>query len=271
VRYWMMPFAAAMVLAACTPPEEIAPAGDPAVDNIVADAAHNSRNALDWWGTYAGTLPCADCAGIETVVTLSREGTYRREQRYLGKADDPFVDEGSVEWDAAGRHIRLFAGGEVLQVYQVGENRLFHLDQAGDRIGGDLAARYELVKRMSDSRLEDHAWRLVELMGEPIKASAGPSVAFVRFDPAASRIGGSSSCNRFSGSYTLGPGNRLTLGDNLLSTRMACPEGSIEADFLRMLAAIEGYAIAEGVLTLTGADAVPLARFELASEGEDSP
>ena len=46
----------------------VAPVGAAAAAG--ADAAHNSRNALDWAGTYEGVLPCADCPGIQTRLSL---------------------------------------------------------------------------------------------------------------------------------------------------------------------------------------------------------
>ena len=33
---------------------------------------HNSLNSLDWEGTYSGILPCADCAGIQTLIKLNK-------------------------------------------------------------------------------------------------------------------------------------------------------------------------------------------------------
>ena len=43
----------------------------------VPDPAHNSRNSLDWAGIYEGVLPCADCPGIQTRLTLSRDESVR--------------------------------------------------------------------------------------------------------------------------------------------------------------------------------------------------
>ncbi len=37
---------------------------------------HTSQNSLDWAGVYEGVLPCADCPGIQTRLTLSRDETY---------------------------------------------------------------------------------------------------------------------------------------------------------------------------------------------------
>jgi hypothetical protein len=36
-------------------------------------------------GVYRGTLPCADCAGIETTLTLRRDGTFTLSRQYQGR------------------------------------------------------------------------------------------------------------------------------------------------------------------------------------------
>ena len=59
------------LLAGCTPSKPISARSVP-VDN------HTARNALDWPGSYEGTLPCADCPGIRTRLTLMKDGRYER-------------------------------------------------------------------------------------------------------------------------------------------------------------------------------------------------
>ena len=51
---------------------------------IPIESGDNSQNSLDWEGTYRGILPCADCEGIETKITLSANGTYEYKASYLG-------------------------------------------------------------------------------------------------------------------------------------------------------------------------------------------
>lgn len=106
----------------------------------------SSATSLDWAGTYVGILPCADCEGIETRLTLSADLTYRISTRYLGRRLEPYVAAGRFSWDEEGRTIRLayYRGGPGR--YLVGENQVFHLDEDGQRIGGELAERYRLVK-----------------------------------------------------------------------------------------------------------------------------
>jgi len=107
---------------------------------------HSSRISLDWEGTYRGTLPCADCEGIETCVTLFEDGSYARQTSYLGKGAEPVTDEGRFVWDDSGERITLEPKDAGSQMYEVGENVLIHLDREGRQIGGDLSTRYRLVK-----------------------------------------------------------------------------------------------------------------------------
>lgn len=51
--------------------------------------------------TYIGTFPCADCAGIETSLSISHEdvndseGTFTLTQKYLGKDADAIISKGN--------------------------------------------------------------------------------------------------------------------------------------------------------------------------------
>ena len=112
----------------------------------VIDAAHNSRNALTWQGTYSGTTPCADCEGIKTSLTL-QENTYVLETTYLGKSDKVYKEEGNFVWNEKGSIITLDGekGGFKLQ-YRVGENQLIQLDNEGNKIEGQFAEMYILTK-----------------------------------------------------------------------------------------------------------------------------
>lgn len=60
------------------------------MDSIVEEAAHNAKKSLDYIGTYKGVLPCADCEGLETVLCINENNTYKLQTRYLGKGDKVF-------------------------------------------------------------------------------------------------------------------------------------------------------------------------------------
>ncbi|MDR0437373.1 MAG: copper resistance protein NlpE [Bacteroidales bacterium] len=113
--------------------------------NEVIDAAHNSRNSLDWAGTYIGILPCADCEGIKNQVTLNTDETYELSYLFIGKSDTPFVTSGTFKWNDAGSQITLQDEGFPIR-YKVGEGKLFQLDIDGNPITGELANMYILTK-----------------------------------------------------------------------------------------------------------------------------
>lgn len=108
------------------------------------DTTHTSQNSLDWQGIYEGTLPCADCPGIKTTITLENKGSFVYQAEYLDR-NLVVADSGAFMWHDNGSVVHL-KGEDVDIKFQVGENQLFHLDENGDRISGELAEYYILKK-----------------------------------------------------------------------------------------------------------------------------
>ena len=250
-----------LLLSACVTadPERTSP------DPPNPDPAHNSRLSLDWDGTYRGVLPCADCPGIETVITLTADGTYLRTIRYLEREDGYRRDQGEFQWNDAGSAVTL-GDGENSQQYQVGENRLFFLDRQGQRIEGALAENYVLVKDLTDPRLEERDWVLTELLGEPVALPEDQPAPSLRFDSSTGRVSGSDGCNRLMGSYRLLERDRIEFGQ-LAGTLMACPDMTLPDRFRDMLGKVGDYAISDGELSLFKGRMAILARFRSAGDG----
>ena len=111
------------------------------------DAAHNSRNSLNWEGEYYGVIPAADGPGIEVTIVLRSDLTFTAQYVYIDREDSEFSEAGSFVWDKAGRKITL--GTEAIpSQYQVGEGQLIQLDMDGKPITGILANNYVLRQRM---------------------------------------------------------------------------------------------------------------------------
>ena len=107
----------------------------------------NSQNSLDWEGTYKGIIPCADCEGIKTEITIKYDLTYVIKTIYLGKADGKtFEKTGRFVWDKTGSNITLEELNGKPSQYKVGENQLIQLDLEGKIITGALAEKYVLKK-----------------------------------------------------------------------------------------------------------------------------
>lgn len=137
---------ATMALASCNTNSTSEANIDTTAVETTIDGAHNSQNSLDYAGTYTGELPCADCEGIETQITLNEDGTFAKKMTYLGKGDNAsFEEKGNYTWNTAGQLITL-EGHKVPNQYFVGENTLTQLDIKGQKIEGELAALYVLKK-----------------------------------------------------------------------------------------------------------------------------
>jgi heat shock protein HslJ len=228
--------------------------------NTPISSSETSENALDWNGQYKGTLPCADCEGIATTLTLKSDGSFQRVVYYRGKSDTANVDRGKFEWDTSGSTITIILDNDQTQSYKVGENQLWHLDQNGEMISGDLAAKYILTKNLMDFQLENKTWVLKELMGQPIVTEEGDTQAHLQFNSENAMITGSNGCNRISMGYELLEGQRLKIAPGI-STLMACPEDSISDTFNEVLQRADNYTVSDGELHLNKARMAPMAKF----------
>lgn len=138
---------AAIVLLACN-----GGSAEATVDEEVPTApdGHNAQLSIDYEGTYVGLLPCADCEGIETELTLHKDNTYDLSSKYIGKGDgQPFVSTGVFVWRPDGSTIELQGDTDGAFLYFVGENKLWQLDLEGNRVEGALAEKYILEKKLN--------------------------------------------------------------------------------------------------------------------------
>lgn len=92
-------------------------------------------------GIYKGSLPCADCESIETLLTLDSENNFEMNYFYQGKNDRLFQRNGT--WKLNNETLILQG---VDQQYQVDKSTLWQLDLSGNRIMGALADKYKLMK-----------------------------------------------------------------------------------------------------------------------------
>jgi len=84
-------------------PEAVAPAA-PAADAIPsAQGAPFDTKAFA--GTFTGTLPCADCPGIDTRLVLAADGTYTITESYQERSAPELKGDGT--WTAEENNQRL--------------------------------------------------------------------------------------------------------------------------------------------------------------------
>ena len=229
-------FAIFLTIVSCHP-------GKKSKSQNVKHLGDNSMSSVDWDGIYQGILPCADCEGIKTQLTLNKDLTYVLQTQYLGRKDSVFTKKGKFGWVNNGGSIVL--DNDNNQKYLVGENRIFHLDKDGNRISGDLAEKYVLEKEKQV--LVGKYWKLVRLNGKDVIDQR--KEPYIEFDTENMRASGNGGCNQFSCSYEIPGPNRITFG-NIMSTKMACMGNSVEDDFFRVLAETTIYSVSANELKL---------------------
>lgn len=220
----------------------------------------NSQNSLDWPGSYQGILPCADCIGIETVITLNSDDTYKVITSYSGKGEGEVFEEiGTFTWTADGGAVLLKnVEGEKFRTLKVGENKLLWLDDNGKVITGDLADKYILNK--VDSELVEKYWKLIELFGKPLEEGDVTKDAYITLRALGNRVNGNLGCNTFFGTYEQKGKNQIRFS-KIGSTMMMCLNMDVENKMKDVLAQADNYYAKNDTLILNKARMAPLARF----------
>lgn len=103
------------------------------MDETALDSlTHSDQTADDmsYLGTYQATLPCADCPGILTTLTLKADGTYELISDYIDRGK--FTDSGHYTVVSGPRTISLTEDGRSFLILD--DNTIEALDADGQPI-----------------------------------------------------------------------------------------------------------------------------------------
>ncbi len=234
--------------------------------------SHNSRNSLDWAGTYEGTFFSAT-RGEEmiTMITLRPDMTYSIETRRIAEDYNTVKFDGNFTWNRQGSQITLREPAENQDVtLQVEENQLRRIAVNGKRVRRNVQknavyTKIEMNNNTDNNTITEKYWKLIEINGKPVKMDENsqkePHMILRNQDH---RFNGSGGCNTFNGSYEMKEGNRITFS-RVASTMMACINMETETEMFRMFEMVDNYTVSEDgkYLSLNRARMAPLARFEV--------
>lgn len=118
----------------------------------------NARVAQVAVGTWHGTIPCADCPGIEYSLELNPDSTYRERMVYQGRSATPFVQLGA--WGVSDGKVKLNKADTGQSQFSIDGDVLVMLDSEGNWIVSELADAYRL-RRQNSEEAEDNPrlWR----------------------------------------------------------------------------------------------------------------
>lgn len=103
----------------------------PAANPVTASGKASAAVRVAPPATFAGVLPCADCAGIAHTLTLRADGSYRLRRTYLGKLDASFAEAGRWTLDPKGQRLTLLNGQDTQFFALKGQDTLRVLDRSG--------------------------------------------------------------------------------------------------------------------------------------------
>ncbi|MGL5233278.1 MAG: copper resistance protein NlpE [Empedobacter falsenii] len=106
----------------------------------------SAKTTLDWVGTYEGILPCSNCAGIKTTVTLNKDESIKITSQYF-KQNKKIENEGNIKWTADNNALYLDTKDKNRFFYKVEENKLIVLTQEGEEMKSALSNKYILNKK----------------------------------------------------------------------------------------------------------------------------
>jgi hypothetical protein len=198
---------------------------------------HNSRNSLDWAGTYEGVLPCADCPGTKTKLTLNQDGSYRLVTQAQGLQNAEKSVSGVFTWQPSGNAITLDEHGSRQQ-FSVGEGRLTLLrPESGASHSPAANMVLTLTAHAPDSgdlveQLGRYRWTLVSATDANNRRIPGlpPGQDHpVMLSFADSRLSVQGPCNWLVGRYQVTGAHQLTVNAGASSMR-ACDPALMQAD-----------------------------------------
>lgn len=198
--------------------------------------SHTSQNSLDWAGVYEGVLPCADCPGIKTRLTLNSDGTYERVMQYLERPGAAETVRGLFTWQVSGNAITLDEHGDGQQ-YAVGEGRVTLLYRDGSRPTAPnmvltLVPQANTRNNLTQT-LERYRWTLesaTDSQNRRIDALFPRKDHPIVLNFSDTRLNIQGPCNRLVGTYQIDADRQLTVNGGPASTMMACDPALMSGD-----------------------------------------
>ncbi|WP_300671246.1 copper resistance protein NlpE N-terminal domain-containing protein [Soonwooa sp.] len=203
---------------------------------LTSSSEHTAKTALDYQGVYLGVLPCADCEGIKTRISLNQDNTYLLQQDYLGKSKTSISEQGTYSFDKSGNVVTLkpnVKNGQPLKFF-VSENYINMLNLDGSKITTSLKDNYILTKAYN--QLLNKKWNIQELYGKAFDAqNTMKKDGSLILEEAKGRYVSSAGCNQLNGGYKVEAANNKISFNQGISTMMSCPNMEAEQALAKVL------------------------------------
>lgn len=109
------------------------------------DTTYTSNTATDFFGTYKGVFPCADCPGIEHTLVLEEGDKFTLDLKYQEKGNGK-VNTQNGTFTLEDDILSLPTADGTLK-FKIKGHEILQLDMNGKEITGPLADNYILKKQ----------------------------------------------------------------------------------------------------------------------------
>lgn len=115
------------------------------------DAAHENHvdESQEFHGVFYGYLPCNDCAGVKTTLSLQQKNNYLLVTQPAKESSREFYERGKYRWNDEDRTVVLTPkkGGMSTRRYQIeDEGTLIQLNDDGIKMDRFVLQRSDAVK-----------------------------------------------------------------------------------------------------------------------------
>lgn len=129
-------------------------------DNHSKDTKLADKSKPQFHGVFYGYLPCDDCDGTQTTLSLKNKNNYLLVTQPAKMSSREFFDKGKYIWDDETNTITLTSRktSKILKYHIEDEKTLFMLDAKGTPIKGEKN-KYSLRKRemkQSNKNMHNH-------------------------------------------------------------------------------------------------------------------
>lgn len=218
------------------------------------DTEHNSRNSLDWAGTYRGNFPCDNCDSEEIIIKIKTDGKFVKTKKKIGKTDPVVISSGKFSWNERGNEITLHEQSE--ESYLVGEGRLLKSEGKDTQAFQHASENDFLIKE--DFSITETYWKLTQLNQKPVDFHEKELHVIFKSDGMVKGFGG---CNPFTAQYQISETENLNL-DDIDIQEISCSVYHTEDEFLKVLQSVKSYDILGDVLFFLDANGRQTARFD---------
>jgi heat shock protein HslJ len=218
---------------------------------------NNSKNSLNWSGSYRGVIPNLHNHGVYIELELTEGLTFTRRTKQFGTKDEVATIKGTFTWAEDGGSIILESDFESQNsILMVEKNKVIWKNIKGIEYSDDEISNYVLSK--VPRILFEKEWIITQVSGEYInvRPTDNSEYVYINFSSDENKIFGYGGCNYFEAYYFL-TGNEISFTP-IKATKMTGANIKIESELFTNLKNTQKFEIIDSELFLKNEQGIHL-------------